>query len=132
MREHPLGFAERRLLRVGRLKLVFHAWPPGSGEPDVHTHRFSFVSLVLRGALVERRYVQVPGTAYVVLDCPAGCDPDAIAPTGERCGLNVEATRLRRGLYWGRMGTRSRCCTLQCGRFSPNWSIVTVLRHPGS
>jgi hypothetical protein len=106
MRNHPLGFREWTLLKVGRLTVTLHDWPQDTVDADVHSHRFSFASVLLKGALIEHRYSTAGGDPMRVLRCPAGCHPAQITPTGQTAHIREEAARRHRApsAYAGRMG----------------------------
>lgn len=49
---HANGFAKLVLYNVAQFRIRLHIWPAGDerlGEPDPHSHRWSFVSTVLAG-----------------------------------------------------------------------------------
>jgi hypothetical protein len=110
---HPLGFSKYGV-QCGRVTLVLHAWGPGSSDVDIHDHRFSFWSLVLRGAMTERTWKAVPGSTHQVLSWQG---PGRLADTGTRCGIR-QADCVTRGA-----GSLYR-------RRAPELHAITVERAP--
>ncbi len=62
---HAFGFAKLVLLeQPGAFKLRLHDWPRGADESDIHDHRWSFGSKVLRGGYHFEEYALARGDAW--------------------------------------------------------------------
>lgn len=107
---HALGFTKIPLLYAGRLRIVLHSWEGTAGTAaveDIHDHRFSFLSVVLRGTVTERRYELAGGDTHAILEAPAGgADGCDVFATGRRAAVRQVSARTRRApaVYAGRMG----------------------------
>lgn len=66
---HPNGFVKLPLARTsdGRTRLFLHVWRAESSDADIHDHRWSFTSVVLRGEL-----------SHTVMDVTVTSDPAGI------------------------------------------------------
>lgn len=71
IQHHPIGFKKITLFSFFGYKLRLHVWPQGKigCRLDIHDHRWSFVSIPLRGTFTERRYVSTDGSTYTVSHC---------------------------------------------------------------
>jgi len=87
-RLHPNGFVKLTLgsSRDERVALRLHIWPPGVEDSSIHTHRWSFTSLIVCGTLEESIFSPEPGATYTLTECqsdPSGqIRSQAIAPVG--------------------------------------------------
>jgi hypothetical protein len=60
---HPVGFRKRYLLRTPWLSIRLHRWT-GAGSEDPHDHRWTFISIPIRGTLHDTRWTAQPGTTW--------------------------------------------------------------------
>jgi hypothetical protein len=97
---HPLGFSKHGV-QVGRVAFVFHVWGPEASDRDVHDHRFSFWSLVLRGAMEETLWRMTSGDTCKVTGWHGVGKP--AVDTGITCNLQqVVSYQRRRGRIYHR------------------------------
>lgn len=71
IQKHPIGFKKITLLSLFGYKLRLHSWPNGnnSSRPDIHDHRWPFLSIPLLRSFTEKRYKRVSGSKYKLRHC---------------------------------------------------------------
>ena len=71
IQKHPIGFTKITLFSLFGRKVRIHYWPRGlkSSRPDIHDHRWSFLSIPLIGTFIEKRYKRVKGSNYLLRHC---------------------------------------------------------------
>lgn len=71
IQNHPTGFKKITLLSLFGYKIRIHYWPNGASscKPDIHGHRWPFLSFPLLGTFIETRYQRRTGDTYELLHC---------------------------------------------------------------
>jgi len=71
LQKHPIGFQKITLVSAFGYKLRLHYWPLGkrSSRPDIHDHRWPFLSIPLLGTFTEKRYKKKSGKNYKIRHC---------------------------------------------------------------
>ena len=95
IQRHPTGFLKAVLFEGLGRTIRIHFWPKGRNgvRPDVHGHRFRFVSVPILGTFVERRYERTGRTDHAIVNC---ADNGGILEDGGRGGIRVVSTTLRK------------------------------------
>jgi len=71
IQKHPIGFIKITLFSLFGIKARLHIWLIGRNKcrPDIHDHRWSFLSFPLFGRFEEKRFVSKRGSNYVFSLC---------------------------------------------------------------
>lgn len=118
---HANGFAKLVLHNAEHFRIRLHIWPAGEerlGEPDPHSHRWSFVSTVLAGeglAISEHREAPIgiehtryiyDGRELVTDGCAHLCDAGSyIVAKGDRYATRTETVHTVKPLGRGLVAT---------------------------
>jgi hypothetical protein len=95
IQKHPTGFYKIVLLSLFGYRLRLHYWPHGAKDsrPDIHDHKWSFISLPLFGSFIERRYIRMDGATYNIHLCRSTTLP--LEEVGES-GIKQVSENIRR------------------------------------
>ncbi len=68
---HPTGFKKITLFSAFGYKVRIHYWPNGrlGAKPDIHDHRWNFLSIPIRGSFIDTRYRSLEEGEYILKQC---------------------------------------------------------------
>lgn len=144
--QHPLGFLHVRIHTKLEHKLRLHIWPkalPGSilgTKHRVHNHAFDFVSHVLWGNIVERRYNLALATEgdHATWEVLQGSGQSVLRRTRLRCELEYrgeychsagEIYQMEAGNFHDAIGNVDGTATILLARPQPQIKALVVSRR---
>jgi hypothetical protein len=71
IQRHPNGFVKITLFSLFGFKVRIHYWRHGTdgSRSDIHTHRWTYVSIPLKGSFIEKRYAETDDVNFVHRRC---------------------------------------------------------------
>jgi hypothetical protein len=123
--KHPLGFSEIQLLKFGPVRILIHIYGGDSGREDIHSHRWDFISVIVRGSLYESRYELEPGTELKIHDL-AGVKRDGFRPLSDRTWNGKTCRAIERFRVRRKAPHAYSAHARELHRIEPGKNLVTV------